>query len=542
MIEINTREWKFVGLLGLVVAVITFLPMFVGLAVTPGDSVFLGTQTINPEDTPIYYSWIEQAKEGHLLFKNLYTTEDQTRYIFDPFWLGVGLFAKTFSLSSFAAYQLARVFLIAIFLAVSYIFISYFFDEEKKRKLCFIFLIFSSGLGGLVSLGAMFGSFNLWPPPMDLWVSESTTFYTLYHSPHLIASLTLMLLIFLLILRSFEKRKILYSLLAGLAALFLFQFHPYYVPAVFGIIGAYVAVQSLRSSKIGWETLKHYLILIAVSSPAIFYHLWTLNSFWSRQQHALQNHLATPPFYNVLITFGLLFALALAGVVYFLRQKQKSDKSIFLLTWLGTEFLLIYFPLINYQRKMVEGLHVAIVIAAVFGFFYLQKIFTEKNWRLKIFFQKNAAAILFFVLFFTFSDYSVLMRDLNYYLNPNSAAFLKKDKAEAMFWLKKNTPEESVVFATYSNGNLIPAFAVRPVYWGHWGMTADAKRKAMNKDLFFKTENYNVRMVFLKTNKISYLFWGPEEKSATNFNPDTADYLKKVYQNNAAAIYEVTNK
>jgi uncharacterized membrane protein len=64
----------------------------------------------------------------------------------------------------------------------------------------------------------------------------------------------------------------------------------------------------------------------------------------------------------------------------------------------------------------------------------------------------------------------------------------------------------------------------------------------MNKDLFFKTENYNVRMVFLKTNKISYLFWGPEEKSATNFNPDTADYLKKVYQNNAAAIYEVTNK
>jgi len=542
MIEIETREWKFVGLLSLVVIVITFLPTLVGLAVTPGDSVFLGIQTINSEDTPIYYSLIEQAKEGHLLFKNLYTTEDQIRYIFDPFWLGVGLFAKTFSLSNFAAYQFARIFLIAIFLAVAYIFISYFFEEERKRKICFIFLIFASGLGGFVALGSELGLYHLWPPSMDIWVSEAVTFYTLYHSPHFLASLALTVTIFLLMLLSFEKQKIIYSFFAGLAALLFFQFRPYHIPTIYGVLAIFIVIQSVRSSKIRWDLIKHYLILILISTPAIVYHLWTLNTFWSRQQFALQNNLVTPPFYNLLLTYGLLFVFSLCGVVYLLRKKDKNNKDIFLLSWWTSQLLLPYLPIINYQRKMVESLHVIMVIMTIFGLYHLLNTLRDKNFFKKYFLENKPLLALLFILFFTFSNYSILTRDLNFYLSHNSLAFLKKYKAEAMFWLRKNTSEESTIFSTYANGNLIPAFAVRTVYLGSWGNTAASETKRGETKRFFDNYGDEVRVTFLKINKINYLFYGPEEEQHKNFHPETADYLKKVYQNDAVAIYEVTDK
>ncbi|MBU1146055.1 hypothetical protein KKD80_00715 [Patescibacteria group bacterium] len=534
MPEINFKEWKFVGLLSIVVIIITFLPTLVGLIVTPEDSVFLGTQHINVEDTPIYYSWIEQAKEGHLLFKNLYTTEDQIRYIFDPFWLGVGLFAKMFSLSAFAVYQLARIFLIPIFLAIAYIFISYFLEEEKKRKLCFIFLIFTSGFGGFVALGSLLGLFNFSPPPMDLWVAEATTFYALYHSPHFLASITLTLLIFLLILLSFEKRKIIYSLLAGLSALLFFQFRPYHIPTIYGVLAVFIIIQSIRTSKIRWDLIKHYLLLILVSSPAIIYHLWTLNTFWSRQQFALQNNLLTPSFYNFTITYGLLFLLSFFGILFLLQKKQKNNKDIFLLTWWGAQIILPYLPIINYQRKMMEGLHVIMVIMTILGLFYLQDVFKNRDF-LK---NKSLLAVLF-MLFFTFSNYFIITLDLSFYLNPSPRAFLKQNETSAMLWLKKNTLEESIIFATYRTGNLIPAFAVRTVYLGSWGNTAASRTKQEQTKQFFEVYPDKARAAFLELNNIDYLFFGPEEKAAANFDPNTADYLEKTYQNDEVEIYKV---
>lgn len=539
MIEISAKECKFVGLLSLIIIIVTFLPTLTGLIVTPKDSVFLGRQTINSGDTLIYYSWIEQAKEGHLLFKNLYTTEDQVRYIFDPFWLGVGLLAKTFFLSSFAAYQLARVFLIPIFLAVVYIFLSYFFEEEKKRKICFIFLVFASGIGAFVSLGTNLGLYNFWPQSMDLWVSEAITFFTLYHSPHLLASLTLTILIFLLILRAFEEQKIIYSFFAGLTTLIFFQFRPYHVPTIFGVIGVFIIVQSLRSSKIRWDLIKHYLILISISIPAIFYHLWTLNTFWSRQQFALQNNILMPPFYNFLLTYGFLFILSLFGIVFLLKNGIKNDKNIFLLSWWGIQWFLPYLPFLNYQRKMIEGFHVVMVIVAIFGLFYLKDILREKKFFGKLFLENKIVLILIFILFFTLSNYYILMRDLKFYLNRNPVAFLKKEKEAAMLWLKEKTPQESVIFSTYLNGNLIPAFAVRTVYLGSWGNTAASLTKQEQTQQFFEKYDDKVRAAFLKVNKINYLFYGPEERVFQNFNPEAVDFLEKVYQNNEVAIYKV---
>ncbi len=312
MMEIKRSEWKLVFILSLIVIVITSLPIIIGFFSTPKNNIFLGLQTINSNDTPVYYSWIEQAKEGHLFFKNLFTSEDDGRFIFDPFLLGVGLFAKIFSLSSFLAYQLSRIFLIPIFLVVAYIFISHFFAGEKKRELCFLFLIFSSGLGWVVGLFSGLFAIKFKMLPIDLWAPETFPFQSLYTSPHLIAALTLIISIFLLTFLAIERKKISYSFWAGLATLLLFQFQPYHVPTIFGILGVFLIISSIKNSHVRWDIAIHLSTIFFLSLPAIVYHAWTLKNFWSRQQHALQNVLLMP---NLLITI-LSYSLPLFWAIF----------------------------------------------------------------------------------------------------------------------------------------------------------------------------------------------------------------------------------
>lgn len=535
MPEINFKEWKFVGLISLLLIIIISLPILFGFLSTPKDNIFLGLQLVDHADTPVYYSWIEQVKEGHLLFKNLFTSEDEGRFIFDPFWLGVGLFAKMFSLPSLVAYQLTRIFLIPIFLAVVYIFISHFFVEEKKRKLCFLFLIFSSGFGWAVYLIAKFFFINPSAWPMDLWVPEAFTFSTLYNSPHFIASLTLFITTLFLMLLAIENNKKKYSFGAGFAALLLFQFHPYNAPTLAGIFGLYFLFLFLRAKKIRWQILKHYFILLMISLPAILYHAWTLNNFWTRQQFAIQNICLTPALATSLLSYGFIFLSACFGV-FVLLKKEKNDKSLFLLAWFFAQIFLIYTPF-NFQRRMTAGLQIAMSLLAMSGLFYL----IDTNAVFKKIFDRKKFLLWFIFIIFGFSNYFLIINDFIYYLGPPQiySSYLSKNKNEAMVWLKNNTTKESVLLTSPANGNLIPAISLRPVYVGQWSLTAAQSAKTEWLKHFLSDFDGQTRATFLKTNKISYLFFGPEEKAVANFNPDNDKYLKKVYYNEEISIYKV---
>lgn len=541
MIEISVKEWKMVAWLSLAVIIITTIPIAVGFIAQPAGKIFTGFQTTNTTDTPVYYSWIEQARNGHFLFSNLFTPEEEPRFIFDPFWLAVGFLAKISSLSGFLAYQLARFFLIPVFLAVAYTFISYFFQDIGRRKMCLFFLVFASGLGGLVWLTVNLLEpliWDIWLAPMDLWVAESTTFFPLYHSPHFTASLTCTISIFLLMLLSFDQKKIIYSVAAGFVALFLFTFHPYHVPTIIGVLGIYLLVQSIYDKKIRWDIVKHSSVAGVIASPAVLYHFWILSAFWTRQQHALQNNLITPGLINFALSYGLILIFSFFGIAAITLKKNKDGKDLFLLVWWTAQLVFPYLPIFNFQRKLLEGTHFVLVITAIVGLALLKKLIEERLGRGKIF-TNPIALIIIFSVSLGLTNYTIIARDTHSYLGQLSLSYLTREKYEAMAWFRENTPENSVIFSTYANGNLIPAFGLRKVYLGHWGMTADAKTKEIWVNLFFTKYGREQQGYFLKTNLIDYLFYGPEEKKFKKFTPDQANYLEKVYQNNEVEIYKV---
>lgn len=108
-----------------------------------------------------------------------------------------------------------------------------------------------------------------------------------------------------------------------------------------------------------------------------------------------------------------------------------------------------------------------------------------------------------------------------------------------MVWLRSNTPKNSIIISSFASGNLIPIFSLHQVYLGHPHGTAQFPEKFYKVEQFFREWNDDEKASFLKENKIDYLFFGPEEKELSAFNPDEKSYLKKVFENSLASIYEV---
>ena len=544
MPTIDKKEWRLVGLIIIFFIGLSLFSIFIALHSKPKDTIFIGTQYINRVDTPVYYSWIEQAKQGHFLFKDLFTSEPHPAFIFDIFWLLVGWLAKILSLSSVVAFQVAKFLLIPLAIIVLYIFISYFFVDPQHRKLCLIFMVFAAGLGGVVAcINTVAQNYQPQLVPMDVWAPDGFIFFTLYHNAHFIAALILILLIFLLMLLALEKKKWICSFWAGLAALILFQFHPYHLPTIFLVLGAYLIILSIRNKKILWYGWRYYLTLLILSSPSIIYHLWTYKNFWVMQQIIAQNICLTPALWITLLSYGFLLILALIGIWIIIKKKNVGHKELFLITWIVVQFSLIYLP-INIQRRFMTGLEVVIVILAIYGLNYL-KFLGQKRVKIKKYIIDNKIMLIcLFLILFCFSNYFVVSYNSQafYAFAYDDHIHLNKFLLAAMTWLKNQTPINSTILSSYYNGGLIPAFSLRPVYMGHWDLTARAIVKDQNVHWFFKNnDGDDLKQKFLTQNKINYLFYSNQESTLGSFNPAEKRYLQLVFTNPEVKIYQVIN-
>ena len=120
--------------------------------------------------------------------------------------------------------------------------------------------------------------------------------------------------------------------------------------------------------------------------------------------------------------------------------------------------------------------------------------------------------------------------------------YLSDNEVEALNWLKDNTKKETVLSNRHI-GNYIPRMSGNKVFIGHWAQTIKFEQKIEIVNNFFNQDN-EYRKSILKEYNIKYLYYGKDEKSLGNFNPDSAeskDYLKKVFENNEVKVYEVIN-
>ncbi|MFH1099136.1 MAG: glycosyltransferase [Candidatus Uhrbacteria bacterium] len=557
-------ERRFALWLGLALILITGLPYLFGWLRTPTGYTFTGLHGIAAGDGSVYYSYIEQVRDGHFVFRDLFTSETNGGRMIQWPWLMIGLFARIFKLSAPFVFHFVRLLLIVPFVSFLAVFVAAFLKKPIAevsattcRKTALLLITLAMGIGGhaagvLLSSGRIDFSlddirgYSEWP--LDIGTPEAFPFLAIYQSPHFIVSLWLMLAIYLFTLRADETQRVRWTVASAITAFALSTMHPFYIPAIASVLVAYAIVRTIAARRWLTRLAAHVFWTIFAMLPALIY--WGLLALFDpiHISRAQQNLLLTPPLLYVLLGYGFLIPLAIVGVaLLFKRHRPLGIPTVFLLVWTMTNITLLWAP-VPWQRRFTQGLQPALALLTTFAFAYGYSWLRRKlptNWRVILLTRANA--ITLFVLLLSFTNIVQIGRDFALYAIrfPEDYArhlfYYPSDGIAAMRWLRQNAPNDAAMLALGPTANLIPGWSSRPVYIGHTIETINfrAKSAAIQK-VFDPTATTSERRDFIVQSRIRYIF-------ATHFDQygallDTAARelaLPVAFTNTAVTVYAV---
>jgi hypothetical protein len=479
-------KWKYIATASIILVFVTGAPYLYGYLQTPPGATYTGLHALTPGDFNVYYTQMLQAGRGDMAERNLFAGIEGVGSVsmVNAFWYFLGIMAHTAGISMPLAFHLARLALIPLLVLVLY----------QLLKILVPFRAFYPA-GALTLIGSGIGYFALpflkSPPlvgrydwPLDLWVPESNTFLTLYHSPHLLASLILFLFVLLSFLRASASLKpFWWQVSGGLAAAALFHFHPFHAVTLGGILLVWAVIMGRASLCRSCVTLA---VLVGISLPSIAWQLMRLRSDWIIQEWAMQNVTATPALWAVLLGYGLLIPFALAGGIWYARVRDKGSESpslhpraVWLLgVWIAVQCALILSPL-PFQRRLFEGLHVPLAMLAGIGVVF---VFNAGLWKNTSRIVRSMIQVACGILL-TFSTVGTISRDVSLYSSRFQLFYLSTAQKNVHRILLQS-PLEGIVLAPVDQASFIPAWTGRAVYGGSGAHSPDEDQRRRLTDWF----------------------------------------------------------
>lgn len=536
-IRFEKRELAFPVALAVVVVLLTTLPVFYGHLRSDANSRFVGFLA-EPYDHNTYFSWMKQAKDGNIFFEEKYSGEEQPRNIFLLYFLITGLLSRVSGVPLDVAYQAMRMFSAFILLVTAYFFISYFLKTRPARRITFLLICFSAGLGGYFSFLHYFFKFRL-PPgwsSLDQNMPELVTFWTVSWFGQASLGIAIMLFTFLCMLYSIEKNKISFSFLSGLMCIAISLLHPYHVITIFFVMGAYILFLLFKRDSWAVAGLRNYLILILTALPALGYQYYATQAnpilkAWSK--------ITYPPFaapIGYLFGLGIIAALALFSLPQVIGS---GDKRIYFpAVWCAAISVFIYQPFIFPQRHAAYGAHIAFCVLAGIGFLRLcEKLRYCKDAILSV---KGKALFLVLLILASPTNMAHMAADFRNAHRRQYPYFLPGELMAALAWMDKELPREDIVLAPKDIANLIPPYSGLKVYFGHFAETKDYHRKLEIYNEFMRRDTSDgYRKNVLKEGGISYIVFNKEDAGTAVFGADKKPWLSGIFENNAVAIYKV---
>jgi hypothetical protein len=382
--------------------------------------------------------------------------------------------------------------------------------------------------------------------PIDLWLTEAVTFNALYQTSHFVISITLMLVIFLLAFYGLKNNKLGSAVWAGLTAAFFFNFHPYYMPVIYGVIGLYIAYLTWQARRIRWRHAAWYGVLLGLSLPSALYHVWLIGINPVISQRAMQNVTTISPFLFVLIGYGFLWPGFMAGVASRFQQRAVGDKTVLLLLWFVVNIALIYSPF-QFHSRYTQGLQIILSIFTVAWFFslhaWLKKKISQKWYGIMV-----ANPILWsivFVLIFAMSNVYSVVRDVYYFAEQPGVTkqlfYLDNDLLGAYEYLDQ-LPKDKLVLAADISSKFTPGFTGQTVYAAHAHETIYFSAKEPRVFWFFGSNDDThdqAKHNFLLDTGITHVLFSDYERMIGDFNPEEKTFLQKVYEQNEVKLYQV---
>jgi hypothetical protein len=538
----DLREWRFVLVFSVIALVITSIPYGLGAALATEDRVF-GGFVYATGDCYSYLAKMRQGAGGAWLFRIAYTPEPHPGALFFPFHLLLGKAAALLPGGDLTArmvcvYHGARVIFGLGLLLTVYRLLAAFTERVAVRRLAWLMVTFSGGLGWLlVALGqpGWLGSM-----PLDFILPEGFTFLVLYSFPHIALARSLLLWGILFLLRAWGKRPkseipsphhasrstgLKWAAMAGLAWLLMGLIVPFYVAVVWAVMGAAWLAMGLRARRVPWHEGLLAGGAVLVSAPVVAYSAWVFTTDPVYATWAAQNRILSPHPWHYLAAYGV--PLVLAG--FAVREAwQEKGLGWLALAWVAVVPVLVYLPF-NLQRRLVEGMQVPLSLLAALGF---------ASFGLQGLRSRTMAGVLLVGLSLT----NVLLVTGNSLALHGRPAPIYRDAGEvaALDWLDGRVGFDDVVLAAYETGNYLPARVGARAFVGHGpeSVRADEKRALVTR--FFDAATDDAwRRDLLSEYGVDWVFWGPAERRLGDFNPGQAAWMTPVYDAGGYAIFEV---
>jgi hypothetical protein len=537
--HLSVNEILWATIWALLVLSLTSLPYLLGCYLSSPDMHF-GGFVIAVEDGNSYIAKMGQGARGEWLFHLPYTSEDHDGAILFIFHLLLGKLARLSGLLLVNVYHLAMLLCGLILLWTIYVFVSYFVPFVALRRIAFLLICFSSGLGWLLITLEMSSD-----TPIDFLLPEAFTFLIIYAFPHLALARTLMLGTFILALTAFRRNQSSWAILAGMACFLVGLIVPFYVGVAYVVLGSYLLALLWKRRQMPWRELGRTTIVVFISAPVLLYNAYI---FWSNpifRIWAEQNLILSPHPLHYVSGYAIVALLAIGGIGYVLRRSE--SERLFLVSWVLVVPPLLYLPF-NLQRRLIEGFQIPLCILASLGLarYVLRAVTRSGLTRSLTRFQRYTQPKLrrfvttAIILLTIPSNLLLVATSLVQVSRPSSPIFHEGMELEAMDWLAAHTQPSDTVLSSHQIGNYIPARAGNRVFLGHGPETIHAEEKENIVRQFFQTQtNDAYRKEILNQYDIAYLFYGPAEKALGDFQPATSPYLEEVFTNGRHTIYEV---
>ena len=514
---------------GVVLAGITTLPYLMGMAVE-GDGWFFTGFVFGVEDGNSYIAKMLLGQIGDWLFRTPYSTEIQNGVLaFLPYLLLGKLAAPPeVHIQLVVLFHIFRVLCIPFTVWAIYQFISVYIEDLRWRRWATILATIGGGLGWLIL--ATGGSGWLGSLPLE-WISpESFGFLAIYGLPHLVLARGLLFLTMVLFLRAEDNPK--WSWLAGGVILLLLLVQPLSVLTLAAVIGAYnllVLIHSLlqREPQIYRPLFFNTLRMIIPPLPLFAYFVVSFSTDPFLTAWTGQNQILSPHPFHYLLAYGLMIPFL---IVPFRKRVWKTRPQWLLpIGWLAAGLLLAYFPY-NLQRRLPEGIWVAMVTLAALG---MAELWRRRPWG-KMFVRVSIACALI-------SSALLLIGGLQAVARPELPMFRPDGEVRAFKELERISPPNSIVLASYSTGNALPAWVSVRVLVGHGPESANLEELLPVVTAFFY-EGWDAlpRDTFFDEHQVDYNFYGPSERALGGGDPDSSSALILRYDENGYLIYEVS--
>jgi hypothetical protein len=524
---IGREELKFVVYSFLLIGGLVSIPYVWGYLTEPEDYTF----TWIIKDRTAWESisdFMNQAQRGEYLFTTHHTSERIPNVFFNPVFLSAGLFSKLLGVSNITGYTILLLLSTFVFMVALYRFLSIYFESEYHKKVAFLIVIFSSGLGYIVWIALkLFGSpffFSEDIPmsarifPMDMVASDTNVFLTLHSfNLHHTTALCFILGIFYYFIKSFGEKR--YMGHATILTFVLGTFHPYDVITIYLAFGFFVLLNREKTAP--------YLRFVLLSSPPILYtfYVFMISSF-SMVKSATWTFFS-PNIYSYIIGYGIPFFLAM---YYVFKKKEHDKRTQLLILWIAAGLALAYAPY-DMQRRFIMGLSMPISILATIAIVnYFPKWSSGKYLFLLILLLMPSNVLWIAKETYKVDQHQDLFGEYYYYVHD--------DDLEAVQWLGKNTEVNDITLTNAVIGGFAVSKISHRVYLGEMSWTAYFSAKNETYYSFWRGEID--RFEFLKGADISYIYYGSKEREIGSFSPETLPYLEKVFENDHVMIYEVT--